>query len=148
MGTVPATGLYLRADGTWFHDGQEVTHARLAALLHRCIARGAAGEPVVTTGRDVMAFTCEDTPLRVLSARVDGERVLLALSHQHEQPLQEATLEVDGDGSWRCQSTEGLAARFTRAAVLMLADHVDEDAAGGHLLRVGGRAIPLRPRPR
>ena len=56
-------GLYLRADGTWLHDGQEVTHARLAALLHRSIAVDPAGGFLVTTGRDRLPFACEDTPL-------------------------------------------------------------------------------------
>jgi len=143
----PTVGLYLRADGTWLHDGQEVTHARLSALLHHSIAVDPAGGWMVTTGRDRLPFACEDTPLRVLAATIQPEDVVaLTFSNGQSQPLVVASLTVDPDASWRCVSREGLPARFTRAAVLSLAHAVDEQG-GMYVLRLGGLTVPLGASP-
>ncbi len=143
----PTVGLYLRADGTWLHDGQEVTHARLAALLHRSIAVDPAGGFLVTTGRDRLPFACEDTPLRVLGATIQPDHVVrLELSHGQSQPLVVESLTVDPDASWRCVSQDGLPARFTRAAVLSLAPAVDQQG-GMYVLRLGGVMVPLGAAP-
>ncbi|MEW5847216.1 MAG: hypothetical protein AB2A00_00330 [Myxococcota bacterium] len=136
-------GLYLRRDGTWLEDGEEVTHPRLAALLHRSIARAPDGSLVVTTGRDVRPIACEDLPLRVLWVDLPGDDVLLHLSNERTEPLKPESLLVDVDDSWRCLADGNLGARFTRAAQLQLAEHVTEES-GGFVLRVGARTLPLR----
>jgi hypothetical protein len=77
------TGLFLDGSGRWFHDGEPVRHARLAALLSRSIARAEDGSLIVTTGRDRLPFVALDTPLHVRTLRVsdgatDGGRVVSA----------------------------------------------------------------------
>lgn len=138
------SNLYLKADGTWLHEGTPVEHARLAALLHRSITAGPDGKAVVSTnGQDAGAFDCEDTPLRVLGAFLDGAGIQVTLSNERTELLEPDTIEVHDDGSWTCVNTQGLTARFTRQAQLALMDCVEE-AAGGYVLNVAGRTWPLR----
>ena len=140
--TSPTRGLYLLADGTWLHDGDRVEHARLAALLHRSIARAADGTFIVTTGRDILPMACEDTPLRVLRVVGDADGPVLVFSNEKEAPLDPGLLSVDGDGSLRTEGPGGLPARFTRAAQLQLEPFL---VARGDdvLVRVGDREVLL-----
>lgn len=90
-------GLFLDRHGAWFHDGDPVRHARLAALLHRSIARDPAGHLIVTTGRDAQPFVAEDAPLLVRT--LDGDD--LVLSNETRAPLGDRPLYIDDDGRVR-----------------------------------------------
>lgn len=94
--------LSLDREGRWRHDGDVIRHARLAALLDRCIARDEEGRLIVTTGRDRLPFTSEDAPLRVKTARVEGGRLIQVLRDDREIPLtQDSALCMDDDGRVR-----------------------------------------------
>jgi hypothetical protein len=131
-------GLFLCADGAWLYDGDPVSHVRLCALLHRSIARDPAGGWMVTTGRDVLPFDCEDTPLRVLSVSLQQEGAWLSFSNERRELLNPQTLVLELEAGWRCMSSGGLPARFTRTAQLQLMDAAEE-VPGGYALRLGGR---------
>jgi hypothetical protein len=90
-------GLFFSRQGTWYEDGEAVTHAKLAALLSRCVARDAHGALIITTGRDVRTFTAEDAPL-VGKALVGAT---LRLSNETDLPLADATLFIDDAGVLR-----------------------------------------------
>lgn len=140
----PEHGLFLCGDGTWLHDGDPVTHPRLADLLHASIARDTDGQLCVTTGRDRLPFTCEDLPLRVLWVEQNPDGVMMHLSNGREELLDPGTLVVDRDHRWRCLTSAGLGARFSRPAQLQLMDSVEEDTQGEFMLRVGARTVALK----
>jgi len=88
----------------------------------------------------------DDTPLVVRALRVDDDGVRLELSDGADEPLDPATLTIDGDGILRCQVRGGrLEARLATSAAVALADHLCE-TPDGPALRVGGRAVAISPR--
>lgn len=91
------SGLFFSRHGTWYEDGDAVTHAKLAALLSRCVARDAQGALIITTGRDVRTFAAEDAPL--VGKALAGST--LRLSNETNLPLAGATLLVDDTGAMR-----------------------------------------------
>lgn len=94
--------LALDRDGRWRHDDDVIRHARLCALLDRSIARDEQGALIVTTGRDRLPFTSEDAPLRVKTARRDGDRLIQVLRDDREIPLAaDSALCIDDEGRVR-----------------------------------------------
>jgi hypothetical protein len=94
------TGLFLSRRGNWFHDGQRVSHRRLAGLLSRSVARSADGALVVTTGRDILPFVAEDAPLMVREVRAGVAALELVLSDETTAAL-EGPIVVGVDGRLR-----------------------------------------------
>lgn len=126
----PAEELVLHRDGRWSHDGQIIRHARLAALLHRSIARGDDGRLLVTTGRDRLFFESEDAPFFVQTARAEAERFVLVLSDASEETLAPgAELYVDDAGLIRSRVKGGAFWALWRrpAAQALMGALVEED---------------------
>ena len=136
-------GLYLARDGTWFHDGQGIHHERLAALLHRSIARGDDGALIVTTGRDVMGFEAQDAPFLVREVRMTD--ALLTLSDGSQETLQ-GPLHVDEQGRVRVRVKGGrFWALLSRAVAHLVMAGVEEDVDDdGARVRLGGAAFAIR----
>ena len=126
-------GLYLDKAGNWFHDGDAVRHRRLEALLHRSVARDESGALVVTTGRDVLPFVCEDTPRFVYALR--GTTVLLRGGESRIEAHQDFTIDDAGVvrsrlGSFWC--------RWLRSAYHVLIGNAETDLDRGALVVVVG----------
>lgn len=127
-------GLFLSRAGTWYEDGEAVTHERLAALLSRSIAR-VDGRIVVTTGRDVRPVSCEDAPF-VAKALVDGA---LLLSDGSSEPLR--ALLVDDEGVMRAPVKGGAFwAVLSRNAAREVAASLQDD---GVTIGLPGGAVRL-----
>lgn len=94
--------LSLDRDGRWRHDGDVIRHARLCALLDRCVARDEQGQLIVTTGRDRLPFKSEDAPLRVKTARLERGALVQVLRDDRELPLtKHSALCIDDEGRVR-----------------------------------------------
>ena len=125
------SGLFMNSDGAWFHDGDPITHARLATLLSKCVARDDDGKLAVTTGRDRLTFVAEDAPYQVrtlqLGDEVDG--ITLVLSDGTQELLTAASrLCIDDDGRIRSAikgQTEW--ALWGRGPSQLLASRLDDD---------------------
>lgn len=149
-GPVPGhrPGLHMDREGRWFHDGDPVRHARLAALLSRSVARDEAGRLIVTTGRDVLAITTEDAPVQVRTVRSadgPGEGHRLVLSTGREEPLSGATILIDDDGRMRVPVEGGTFwALFLRpAAQAVIALEAGEVGEGSLVLRTSPKSAHL-----
>ncbi|MFZ9889483.1 MAG: hypothetical protein ACO3JL_18465, partial [Myxococcota bacterium] len=94
--------LRLTRSGVWCDGAHEIRHRRLCALLDRSIARDGEGRLVVTTGRDVMPFVCDDAPLRVTTASVRGGDLVMTLRDGRDICLRAGDeLCVDEGGRFR-----------------------------------------------
>jgi hypothetical protein len=135
-------GLFLARDGRWFHDGDPIRHERLAALLHRCLARDASGRVIVTTGRDVLPVACEDAPYVVRTLSVDGARAELVLSDETREPIGGRRFVVDANHRVRCPVKAGAFwAVLSRSATQTVLSWLDEDG----ILRAPDGACTLTP---
>jgi hypothetical protein len=144
------TGIRIDREGELVHEGEPVRHHGLRAALFRWLDRlPDGGRHILRLDSERFAYVdVDDTPLVARAARVAaGGQVLLALSDGSEEPLDPATLTMDGAGILRCLVRAGrLEARLTTAAAATLADLITEDGAGGATLVLVGARYPIRPR--
>jgi hypothetical protein len=148
------SGIRVDREGRFIHEGEEVGHEGLKAALFRWLDRLPPGDPAAR-GRgyvlrlDERRFAyldVDDTPLVARAARVDGDTIWLSLSDGADEPLDPATLSVDGDGVLRAWVRGGrLEARLASSAVAALADLLTE-RDGRPTLTLGGRRLPLPAR--
>ena len=145
------SGIRVDREGHLIHEGAEVTHEGLKSELYRWLDRLPPPDGRYILRLDAHRFAyldVDDTPLVVRAARIDpADVVLLALSDGAEEPLDPATLTIDGAGILRAWVRGGrLEARLSSSAVAALADRLTE-SGGRPVLRAAGRSIPLPARP-
>jgi hypothetical protein len=109
-----------------------VKHRRLALLLHRSVARDAEGALVVTTGRDVRAFVCEDCPRFIRTARPEADGLVLEISDGSERALRDdESILIDAEGRLRSRDDdEGMWQLWLRPAAQALVGAATEDEGG------------------
>ena len=136
------SGIRLDREGRFWHEGQEVTHAGFRRALLRWMDRLPDGRPILRLDEHRYAYVdVEDAHLLAVSARWEGDRVLLTLNDGSEAELDYASLRVgDGDAIY-CTVRNGLDARLTTTAAQSLQPHLTEDG-----LHAAGRTWPLSPR--
>lgn len=140
--------LFLDKEGRWFHEGEEITHARTCRLLSRSLRRDPAGRYYVSVGPESSPVTVEDAPFMVKSVTIqkgpDGvpRDYILHLNDETEEPLGIGPLTVSARNVMYCRVKEGSErARFLRAAYYQICAHLQ----GGE--RDGERYwLPLRDR--
>jgi hypothetical protein len=149
------SGIRIDREGRFVHEGAEVLHEGLRRALFRWLDEEPDGRVVLRLDERRFAYVdVDDTPLVARAARLENvgagadERVLLALTDGAEEPLEPATLTVDGQGLLRARVRGGrLWARLGTGAVAALADRLSEEE-GRPTLTLGGRRLPLAPAPR
>jgi hypothetical protein len=135
------TGLLLRRDGSFVHEGERVTHPR----IHRALLRGVRfleeeGVFVTTLGRFRGQIDVEDTAF--FAVAFDPASGDIDLSDGTSEPLDLESLRLDADGVLRCQVKGRWPARFTQTGQAHLLDRIEVrgEAVG---LRTRGRWLPL-----
>ena len=134
------TGLVLRADMTFWHEGVKVTHRR----LHSAFLRGVdfaeeEGVFVVRLGHFRGQIEVEDTPYWVVA--YDPERGSVELTDRSEEPLRPETLSIDTDDVLRCTVKGRFPARFTREGQAHLLTNLEMEEGVATVL-CGGEWVP------
>ncbi len=134
------TGLVLRADMTFWHEGVKVTHPR----LHSAFLRGVdfaeeEGVFVVRLGHFRGQIEVEDTPYWVVA--YDPERGNVELTDRSDEPLRPETLSIDPDDVFRCVVKGRFPARFTREGQAHLLANLELEQ-GMATVRCGGAWMP------
>ena len=134
------TGLMLRSDMTFWHEGVRVTHAR----LHSAFLRGVEfaeeeGVFVVRVGHFRGQIEVEDTPYWVVA--YDPERGSVELTDRTEEPLRPETLSIDSDDAFRCTVKGRFPARFTREGQAHLLNNLAIEECRATVL-CGGEWLP------
>ena len=140
------SGIRLDADGRFWHEGAEVTHAGLRAALWRWLDRNPDGRWVLRLDeRRFVYLDVEDAPFVVRSLRWEGARAIARLSDDSEEPLDPKTVRLAKDGSARAIVKGRFPARLSTAAWNALSSHIVEkkgeaflDAEGGPYPLVSG----------
>jgi len=131
-------GLVLRRDGTFWHEGVQVTHPKLAAAFLRSVEWSEADGAFLVRLRQFRGWLdVEDTPWFVVSYdALTGE---IELTDGSREVLQPRTLSVDPDDVLRCAVKDGRwEARFTHRGQAHLLDALEPDEIG-MTLRIRGR---------
>jgi hypothetical protein len=135
-----AIGLRLDRAGTFWHQGSPVTHARLRVALLRWL-------DVLPDGRDIVRLddkryayvTIEDAHLRALSARWDGDRVLMLWDDDTEAELDYATLHQGPDHALYATARGRLRGRIAGPAYHAIAERIVETESGFAVEAAGQR---------
>jgi hypothetical protein len=126
-----------------------VLHEGLRRALFRWLDRGdeAAHPYVLRLDERRFAYVdVADTPLVATSLRWVDDTALLGLTDGSEEPLDPATLTVDGAGVLRARVRGGrLDARLGPAAVSALSERVESEG-DVVLLRAAGQRLPIARR--
>lgn len=141
------SGLRLDREGRWWHEGELVAHAGLAAALHRWLDRLEDGRYVVRLDSERFAYVeVEGAPYQVLTVEIErsaeGPRVHLQLSDGSQEELDYGSLQVGADHALYCQVKGRMAARFSRQAYYLLGELLEEGPEGV-ALRAAGRLWPI-----
>jgi len=149
-------GLRLDREGRFWHQGEPVLHAGVAAALHRMIDRLEDGRYVVRMDAERYAYLeVEDAPFQVRSVSVErgpeGALLFLTLSDGSGEGLRYGSLRVGAEDALYCEVREGrFEARFGRSASRALGElieaELDESGADTErfCLRAAGRLWPIR----
>jgi hypothetical protein len=150
------SGITLRADGRFFHEGEEVLHEGLRAALWRWLDRQGDGRYVLRLDAERFVFlTVEDAPhvvrsLRVLGATGEPQRrtdreaeIMLGLADGSEEKLDPATLRLSPEGIAYCRVKAGrFDARFAPSAFSALGEFFVE-REGHTWLELGDARVRL-----
>jgi hypothetical protein len=132
------SGIRLDADGRFWHEGGEVTHAGLRAALWRWLDRNPDGRWVLRLDeRRFVYLDVDDAPFVVRSLRWQDGRALARLSDDRELELDLTTARLR-NGTCYVTLPRNFEARFSTAAWNTLSEHMSErdgavwlDAQGG-----------------
>jgi hypothetical protein len=137
-------GLRIDRSGRVLHQGVEVTHPGLRRAILRWLDVLDDGRSIVRLDALRYAYIdVEDTHLRAVSLRWEGDVPWIRLDDGSDEPLDCAGLRLGADLALRTRARGGrLRCRLTTAAQQQLADHLVE--IGDHVhLRAAGREWPL-----
>ena len=134
-------------EGTWRHEGVEVTHpAVLRNLYANLRAEGEAHH--LEAGPLRVPVQVDDAPFVVVRAAAEAASgtIEIHLSDGSQEVLDTATLVLDRRGIPYCLVKRGaFRARLSIAAWLQLAERIEADpGSGAATLVLGDRRIPLR----
>lgn len=137
-------GLRLDRAGRLWHEGEVISHAGLRRAILRWLDVRDDGRSIVRLDDARYAYIAvDDAHLRAVSLRWDGDRPVIALDDDSEEPLDPGTLTAGPDGGLRCRVRGGrLSCRLTTAAQAKLAEQV-EPGPTGFALRACGRLWPI-----
>jgi hypothetical protein len=134
-----AIGLRLDRSGTFWHEGTTVSHPRLRQALLRWLDVGDDGRDIVRLDDKRYAYVdVEDAHLRALSARWDGDRLLVLWDDDQEEELDYASLSQSEDHAFYATAHGRLRGRIAGPAHHALAERIVE-AGDGFALTAAGR---------
>lgn len=139
--TTGASPLFLSRRGTFYQDGEEVTHARTVALLHKSLVKVGRNGWAVKVGNEELDVVLEHTPRFVLS--YDREGGVMKLSDGTEEELDPESVLVHGEHGLTCKLECGWESAFSSPAYYEIAKDIEESAAGEYVLHFRGRSYRL-----
>jgi hypothetical protein len=137
-------------EGVWRHEGVEVTHPGVLRNLYANL-RMEGEAHYLQVGPRRIPVEVDDAPFVVVRAEVgpDPTSLTLHLSDGGREALDPRTFSMGLRGIPYCRVKEGrFRARFSVAAWLQLASHIEDDPRSGEpVLILGGRRITFRRGP-
>ena len=134
--------LRIDADGEWYDDDVQITHAGILANLRGNLRRDAAGYFIQTRMR--IPVEVADAPLVVGRIERRGDTLRAWLNDGSEQDIDPATLRIGAGDVPYCAVANGFPARLSRAAAYQLLALAEYDERSGRgALRLGGREYAL-----
>lgn len=136
-------------DGTWLHQGREVTHPGVLANLFANLVRDEAGH-FLQVGPRRIPIQVDETPfvvVRLELPEIRGDKVepvTLVLSDGSREPLDPRSLWIGPGNVPYCRVKGGaFEARISLQAWLQLAERLEEDEVGEPVLVLGRERVRI-----
>lgn len=136
-------------DGTWLHEGREVTHPGILANLFANLARDETGH-FLQVGPRRIPVQVDETPFVVVRIEIPEtqrdtiESLTLVLNDGSREPLDPRSLWIGAGHVPYCRVKAGaFEARLSLQAWLQLAERLEEDEVGDPVLVLGGERLRL-----
>ena len=146
IGALPPCLIYIDKEGKMYHQGAEMTHRGINAVLLAGLERDESGRYVIEFKGQRCWVEVEDAPLVVRRVdALDGQGFKIYLSDEREETLDPSRLWIGPDEAIYTFVRNGrLPARFLRPAYYQLAEHIVEHESG-FALAVNGQRWPIGP---
>jgi hypothetical protein len=129
------------ARGRWWNDEAEITHPSLCRAFDAWIERAEDGRYCLKNDINWAYVTIEGAPLFARRAQLEGDVLRVSLSDGREEAVELSALREGPHGALAFDARAGtMPCAFTSSAMMDLAPHLDEDAAGV-FLRVGRHRV-------
>ena len=139
-----AIGLRLDRSGTFWHEGTTVSHPRLRQALLRWLDVRDDGRDIVRLDEKRYAYVdVEDAHLRALSARWDGDRLMVLWDDDQEEELDYASLSQSDDHAFYAKAHGRLRGRIAGGAHHAIVERVIE-SGDGFALTAAGQQWPIK----
>lgn len=143
------SSITLQKDGTFTHDGEPVSHHRLARAFASWVTRHPDdGRFILNNGYDWSYFTVIDAPFLVTRVHApDGTAgpLVIELFDGTSEPLLLDELEIGSNDALYCKVKDGtFRARFSPAAQLQLAPWLVDGENGIEIQHGGLRGSPIQ----
>ena len=137
-------GLRLDRNGRFWHEGVEVTHARLREALLRWLDVRDDGRDIVRLDAKRYAYVeIEDAHLRALSARWLRDRCFVLWDDGQEEELDYASLRQAPDHALYARARGKLRGRIAGPAYHAVAERIVEEPDGSFALHAAARSWPI-----
>ena len=137
------SGIRLDAEGRFWHEGEEVTHAGMKAAFYRWVDRNPDGRWVLRLDEKRFVYLeVDDVPYAIASLRFEGPRIFVRLSDDSEEELAYDSVHLRDEKAYAQVKVGRFPARFTGAAWAALGEHI-EDKDGIAQLRTPTGLRPL-----
>lgn len=125
--------VFLHRSGRFYQEGEEITHERTVALLHRSITQLKDGWKI-KVGEEQVDLVVDDTPRFVTG--FEGETGKLSLLGCDPENLDPETLVQRPDNSFSCVLKNGWRAKFLSPAHYQLAQNIQSNDQGKNILTI------------
>lgn len=133
-------------EGTWFYEDREIVNPVVLLAFCNALEKDDQGRYRIVLQSEICYVDVEDTPFVVASIRGEQDTELLTLLNTGDiHKLDPHTLSVGEGNVMYCLLPDGMKVRFTRAAYYQLAMMMEEDGAGGIVLKMGGKVYRISP---
>jgi uncharacterized protein len=137
--------LSIDADGTWRHEGVEITHERTWKLFSRTLDIDEQGRYFLQIKNECAVVEVVDAPFVVATIRVIDEGIRLTLVDGTQEMLDPGTIRISDTNIPYCKVRNGkMEARFSRTAYHQLAELIVEEG-DGYFLKIGETRHRLTP---
>ena len=136
--TKDTTDFFIARDGTWFHDGAEMTRKAIAKLFSdRALRVDEEGIYWLQTPYEKYPVAVADVPFVIVDYIVDNSVTIMISNMDEQVRLSQDTVYELRDGVPYVEVRDGLMARLSRAVLANLIH------AHGEAFESGGRRFPL-----
>jgi uncharacterized protein len=133
-------------DGKWYYENNEIINPMVLRSFCEALEKDETGRYRIVMESEICYIDVEDTPFVVSAIRGDPQcGIYLRLNNFQVHPLEPDRLCIGKENVLYTILPDGMKVRFTRPAYYSLALLMEQDEAGGIVLKIKDTIYPICP---